>query len=230
MPASRAPSIQDPANWVTRSGDAAKAFGAHFADPADGVAQGAGAQLGDAKPADLDCGRELDLSEKAVKAFDRLRQSPVGTARVAHGREAGEQRVHCIVQTAHLHELARHLERVPVVIGAELTLQVHVHVHQAGQHEFVTQVDGRRALGLDVAFLHPGYPVALHDDRHLPRRRFAGHREQLADVNERDLGGGGTGQQGENSGQGEAQRVLHRGYSLFNSLRSNRRALRCRSH
>ena len=47
------------------------------------------------------------------------------------------------MDTAHLHELIGHLQRVTVILRAELALQVDVHIHQAWKNKMIAKIDDR---------------------------------------------------------------------------------------
>ena len=92
----------------------------------------------------------------------------------------------------------RHFQGVEARIGTDLAEQVDVHVHQAGQDEFVRQVDEQRIVadgrGIDEAGLYPRDPLALDDDRPFTERRIAGYGKQGTGVDDRRLSGGRDGQ------------------------------------
>ena len=105
-------------------------------------------------------------------------------ADVADRRKAGHERIPGVVQASHLHQLARHLQRVPVVVRSQLALEVHMHVHEAREHEFVAEVDDRCPFDVRKTLLQSRYAITLDDDSHLPRGRLSRHCQQFAGVDQ----------------------------------------------
>ena len=109
-------------------------------------------------------------------------------AQVAHGREAGFERtahvVHADQQVVLDVAVVRLEARAHLVVVVE---DVHVRVHQTGQHELLLEIDqpgaGRRR---DVAVTHRLDAAAAHDDGGGAARRLARTIEQRAGVDDDD--------------------------------------------
>jgi len=111
---------------------------------------------------------------------------------VADRRKPGPQCIHREKNTAHLHQWIRHFQGFAVVLGAEFALQMHVHVHQTGKNELLTEIDhGDVAVeisGAGVAIFDGDNSTVLNDDSLSCGGRLAGHSQQLSCMDQGGVG------------------------------------------